>query len=179
MTERKFVHPTQISQHLVCPICQDVFTDPIRIDCGHTFCKACIDFAAKSNNLCPICRAKLKKARSRDLIAYNIIGDLLVYCPSLGCKWSGAIFELQFHIAKCPKADGSAIPEWLVPHLSENGVPMKNNLIERIVEKSGHSILAKIEEIGKENEDLNPLFEICSGVKRKSTDVGPAKIVKK
>ena len=32
--KRKFASPTLISKHLVCTICQEVFSDPVRVSCG-------------------------------------------------------------------------------------------------------------------------------------------------
>ena len=33
----RFVNPERISPYLHCVICQEVFTNPIRLNCGHTF----------------------------------------------------------------------------------------------------------------------------------------------
>jgi len=33
--ERKFFKPTQISKHLYCPICTEVFYDSVRLFCGY------------------------------------------------------------------------------------------------------------------------------------------------
>ena len=32
----------QISVHLKCIICQEVFNNPVSLTCGHTYCKNCI-----------------------------------------------------------------------------------------------------------------------------------------
>ena len=39
------------SQHLKCPSCQKLYTDPvINIGCGHTFCKLC----SQQISTCPV-----------------------------------------------------------------------------------------------------------------------------
>lgn len=41
-----------------CPICYDMFTDPVKIQCGHTFCKLCWNkhAAYTIKATCPMCR---------------------------------------------------------------------------------------------------------------------------
>ncbi|XP_039664371.1 LOW QUALITY PROTEIN: E3 ubiquitin-protein ligase TRIM41-like [Perca fluviatilis] len=41
----------------LCPICLDVFTDPVTTSCGHNFCKNCINEHWNTNDqyLCPMC----------------------------------------------------------------------------------------------------------------------------
>ncbi|XP_071381484.1 E3 ubiquitin-protein ligase TRIM21-like [Centroberyx affinis] len=45
-------------EHFLCPICLDVFTDPVTTPCGHNFCKNCItqywDINAPCQ--CPMCK---------------------------------------------------------------------------------------------------------------------------
>lgn len=40
---RYFLNPESVSSHLFCSICQDVFNQPYRAPCGHSFCKAVSD----------------------------------------------------------------------------------------------------------------------------------------
>ncbi|XP_056266044.1 uncharacterized protein LOC130190581 [Pseudoliparis swirei] len=42
----------------LCPICLDVFTDPVSTSCGHNFCKKCINAHWNTNNrnMCPMCK---------------------------------------------------------------------------------------------------------------------------
>ena len=36
---RYFLNPEAVSKHLFCSVCQEVFKDPQRAPCGHSFCK--------------------------------------------------------------------------------------------------------------------------------------------
>uniref|UniRef100_A0A3Q0S6Z6 RING-type domain-containing protein n=1 Tax=Amphilophus citrinellus TaxID=61819 RepID=A0A3Q0S6Z6_AMPCI len=29
-------------EHLSCPVCHDIFQDPVILSCSHSFCKACL-----------------------------------------------------------------------------------------------------------------------------------------
>ncbi|XP_032903389.1 zinc-binding protein A33-like [Amblyraja radiata] len=66
------------TEDLNCPVCQKPITDPVSLECGHTFCKPCIaaTWGKKGSNSCPECgeafsgtnfgvnRAAAEKARS-------------------------------------------------------------------------------------------------------------------
>jgi len=80
-----FVKSSLISKHLMCIICTEVFNEPKRTGCGHTFCDICITQWLSKTSKCPICRdAVSKEEMSKDLIAYNIINDLEVTCSNAG-----------------------------------------------------------------------------------------------
>ncbi|CAL8350196.1 unnamed protein product [Arctogadus glacialis] len=51
--------PTNVSEdQLQCPICLQVFTEPVSTPCGHNFCKACINrfWTDQMAPCCPCCR---------------------------------------------------------------------------------------------------------------------------
>lgn len=54
-----------------CAICSDPLKDPVRLECGHQFNRACINKWVKKRKACPTCRTKTnypgdtKAARSR------------------------------------------------------------------------------------------------------------------
>ncbi|XP_071074464.1 tripartite motif-containing protein 5 [Dasypus novemcinctus] len=52
-----------IKEEVTCPICLDFMTEPLSIDCGHSFCQACITGNSKQSQIsqegessCPVCR---------------------------------------------------------------------------------------------------------------------------
>ncbi|XP_060094579.1 E3 ubiquitin-protein ligase TRIM39-like [Heteronotia binoei] len=61
---------TEIEQEAKCPICLECLTDPVVLDCGHSFCRACItDYCEKWETLgdleCPVCKFKFQKGAFR------------------------------------------------------------------------------------------------------------------
>ncbi|XP_015241811.1 PREDICTED: zinc-binding protein A33-like [Cyprinodon variegatus] len=50
-------------EQLLCPICLDVFNQPVSTPCGHNLCRDCIQRYWQSTNLpqCPMCKHKLYK----------------------------------------------------------------------------------------------------------------------
>ena len=47
-----------------CPVCHDIFKDPVLLSCSHSFCKACLQkwWSEKKIQECPVC----KKVSSTD-----------------------------------------------------------------------------------------------------------------
>ncbi|XP_060731962.1 nuclear factor 7, brain-like isoform X1 [Tachysurus vachellii] len=45
---------------LSCPVCYDIYKDPVALSCGHSVCKVCLQrfWETKSVRECPICRRK-------------------------------------------------------------------------------------------------------------------------
>ncbi|XP_044838845.1 uncharacterized protein LOC123345850 [Mauremys mutica] len=51
-----------------CSVCQDIFKDPVTLDCGHNFCHSCIAQrweGLKRNFPCPQCRKRFRKGNIR------------------------------------------------------------------------------------------------------------------
>ncbi|XP_053171574.1 nuclear factor 7, brain-like [Scomber japonicus] len=44
---------------LSCPVCYDIFKDPVMLTCGHSFCKVCLQrwWREKQEQECPVCNA--------------------------------------------------------------------------------------------------------------------------
>ena len=102
--QRYFVEKEKIEKYLTCSICQEIFDDPFRITCGHTFCKKCLnEWEKKSkNSLCPLCREEyIENFSGKDLIAQSMINDALVTCIYKGCPWKEKLSNLYNHIQNC------------------------------------------------------------------------------
>ncbi|XP_034067432.1 nuclear factor 7, brain-like [Gymnodraco acuticeps] len=54
---------SRLEEDLCCPVCQDVFRDPVLLSCSHSFCKACLQtwWDRKEEKDCPVCRRKSSK----------------------------------------------------------------------------------------------------------------------
>nr|XP_034953967.1 zinc-binding protein A33-like [Zootoca vivipara] len=57
-------------EDIMCPICRDYLTDLVTLDCGHNFCKACINLYCKiwekiGPLTCPTCQTKIQKGNYR------------------------------------------------------------------------------------------------------------------
>ncbi|KAJ8371067.1 hypothetical protein SKAU_G00110950 [Synaphobranchus kaupii] len=54
-----------LEEELSCPVCTEIFRDPVLLSCSHSFCKACLQqyWEQKGSWECPVCRRKSSKDR--------------------------------------------------------------------------------------------------------------------
>lgn len=48
--------PLPLQRDLTCPVCQDIFRDPVLLPCTHSFCRECLQRSLQRNKKCPLCR---------------------------------------------------------------------------------------------------------------------------
>uniref|UniRef100_A0A3B4FZ64 RING-type domain-containing protein n=1 Tax=Pundamilia nyererei TaxID=303518 RepID=A0A3B4FZ64_9CICH len=61
--------------HLSCPVCHDIFEDPVILSCSHSFCKACLQrwWLDKPIKQCPVCKTiSLQSNPPRNLALKNL-----------------------------------------------------------------------------------------------------------
>ncbi|XP_035276405.1 tripartite motif-containing protein 35-like [Anguilla anguilla] len=54
-----------LDEELSCPVCAEIFRDPVLLSCSHSFCKACLQqyWEHKGSRECPVCRRRSSKER--------------------------------------------------------------------------------------------------------------------
>ncbi len=54
---------SQSVEELSCPVCQDIFKDPVLLSCSHSVCKECFQQFWRTNGSqeCPVCRRRPSK----------------------------------------------------------------------------------------------------------------------
>ncbi|KAJ8371068.1 hypothetical protein SKAU_G00110960 [Synaphobranchus kaupii] len=52
-----------LEEELSCPVCTEIFRDPVLLTCSHSFCKACLQqyWEQKESRECPVCRRRSSK----------------------------------------------------------------------------------------------------------------------
>ncbi|XP_042200729.1 zinc-binding protein A33-like [Callorhinchus milii] len=69
-------HQTQsLTEELICPVCLELFTDPVILDCSHSFCRSCITrcWEKPGPSSCPVCQETLPE---RNLRTNRALGNL-------------------------------------------------------------------------------------------------------
>ena len=90
-----------ISQILIisvtCPLCENIYIDPVICKCKNIYCKACIDDWIKKNKKCP---NKCKKPNYQKCNEKNdILSKLKFRC--LGCQKEILYFDAKSHHKSC------------------------------------------------------------------------------
>lgn len=90
----------EISNDLKCPICLDLFTNPIIDTCGHTFCSICIKKHLKNNTMCPISKFEISNINFiKNLSLQSFINNLKLKCQN--CEKFFLFSEKKCHKIKC------------------------------------------------------------------------------
>lgn len=57
-----------------CPVCRKLLETPITIDCGHSFCKGCID--SVSGDKCSVCESEIGTNKNTNIVVQSIVDKL-------------------------------------------------------------------------------------------------------
>ncbi len=70
---------TNASLECTCPVCQDIFTDPVVLLCGHSFCKDCLQqwWRQSALHTCPVCKEIFLMAQPPRNLALRNLSDSL------------------------------------------------------------------------------------------------------
>ncbi|XP_030592379.1 nuclear factor 7, brain-like [Archocentrus centrarchus] len=66
---------SRLDEDLHCPVCQNIFTDPVLLSCSHSFCRDCLKswWRADPTHKCPICmRRSSREDPPRNLVLKNL-----------------------------------------------------------------------------------------------------------
>lgn len=97
--ELVFVCSRDYLEELVCPICHQIVFEPRQTNCGHLYCRKCLDECL--DDLCPVCRQQYKT--SEDHYNRRRVNGLKVKCKYQrnGCKWFGDLGDFAIHLERC------------------------------------------------------------------------------
>eukprot|EP00731_Ephydatia_muelleri_P015032 Em0008g752a len=92
-----------------CPICLSAMRNPVQTECGHLFCRGCLEpILDGPNPLCPLDKTAISTAGVfPDNACKREILSLDVYCDASknGCPWIGPLKELDSHSQGCEYSD--------------------------------------------------------------------------
>lgn len=96
---------SQSEDDLCCPICQDIYREPVILLCSHSFCQDCVQrwWSDKPLMNCPVCKTRsLQKDPPRNLALRNLCETFLLQrdqrdsteSPQLVCSLHSEKFRL-------------------------------------------------------------------------------------
>ncbi|KAI3367780.1 hypothetical protein L3Q82_026216, partial [Scortum barcoo] len=69
-----------LEKNLFCPVCREIYKDPVLLPCSHSFCKACWQrwWKRKTTHECPVCRTQCSfYDPPKNLVLKNLCEDFL------------------------------------------------------------------------------------------------------
>ncbi|XP_059186214.1 nuclear factor 7, ovary-like [Centropristis striata] len=70
-----------LGEDLSCPVCQEIFKDPVLLSCSHSFCNSCLQnwWREKQMQECPVCKKCSSRSRPpRNLVLKNLCETFLL-----------------------------------------------------------------------------------------------------
>ncbi len=70
---------SQAEYDYICPVCCDIFTDPVLLSCSHSFCKECVQRFWRTSNtrVCPMCKKSSREEPPINLALKNLCESFL------------------------------------------------------------------------------------------------------
>uniref|UniRef100_A0A3P9CMH3 RING-type domain-containing protein n=1 Tax=Maylandia zebra TaxID=106582 RepID=A0A3P9CMH3_9CICH len=82
--KHKFLKIYDLSEEdLCCPVCQEVFRDPVLLSCSHSFCKDCLKrwWRERPTHECPVCKKRSVYEPPLNRALKNLYDDDVKVCP--------------------------------------------------------------------------------------------------
>uniref|UniRef100_A0AAV2J1Z9 Uncharacterized protein n=1 Tax=Knipowitschia caucasica TaxID=637954 RepID=A0AAV2J1Z9_KNICA len=70
-------------EDLCCPVCQDLFVDPLVLSCSHSVCRPCVEswWRGKNQRQCPVCKTCAPATPTSNLVLRNLCeATLTLFC---------------------------------------------------------------------------------------------------
>ncbi|XP_023398207.2 tripartite motif-containing protein 5-like isoform X5 [Loxodonta africana] len=154
-----------LQEEVTCPICLELLREPLSLDCGHSFCQACITVNSKTSMIssegestCPMCRIKYQADNLRpNWHLANIVEKLREVKVSLEEKGqTGDVCERHGEklLLFC-KEDGKVIC-WLCERTEEHR-GHHTFLVEEVAQKNQAKLKAALERLRMKQKEAEKL----------------------
>ncbi|XP_060126692.1 zinc finger protein RFP-like isoform X1 [Zootoca vivipara] len=162
----------RLQEEVTCCICLDFFTDPVTLECEHSFCSACIAQCwgeSSANTLCPLCKRATRATKSKP---NKQLGNFAEIAKQLkdqekeeaeGRRFCGRHGEPLKLFCKDDQVPICVVCDWSREHKGHSVVPKEEaaqeyrdhicSLLE-VMRKQREEILVHILNTEKESQDL-------------------------
>ncbi|XP_062391192.1 E3 ubiquitin-protein ligase TRIM35-like [Sardina pilchardus] len=71
---------SKLQEEFSCPVCTEIYKDPVVLSCSHSFCKACLQqfWNTKGSRECPVCRRRSSKEQPPTNLALRNLCEVYV-----------------------------------------------------------------------------------------------------
>nr|XP_057905248.1 E3 ubiquitin-protein ligase TRIM39 [Doryrhamphus excisus] len=87
-----------LEEELSCPVCCEIFKEPVVLKCSHSFCRACLQQfwnKKKARRECPICRRKCSLTEPTVSLALKNVADTFLKEQQLQTSVAGSVASMK------------------------------------------------------------------------------------
>ncbi|XP_019523961.1 PREDICTED: E3 ubiquitin-protein ligase TRIM22-like isoform X1 [Hipposideros armiger] len=152
-----------IAEELTCPMCLQLLTEPLSLDCGHSFCQACITANNESVSApggechCPVCQSRYQPWNLCPNLQLANIVKKLMEVKTTSQQWQGADLCEQHgenRLIFC-KEDGKAICKLCVLSVEHHGHQMFP--IEQVAQECQEKLQEALKRLTEEEQEAEKL----------------------
>uniref|UniRef100_A0AAQ4QE56 Uncharacterized protein n=1 Tax=Gasterosteus aculeatus aculeatus TaxID=481459 RepID=A0AAQ4QE56_GASAC len=81
--------PGSLQTHLTCSICFEPFVEPVTTDCGHSFCKKCLQSTIRYKDNCPLCKDLVRKVPTVNIVLRSIVEEMIKALEKSADEYTG------------------------------------------------------------------------------------------
>uniref|UniRef100_A0A8C0H1W7 RING-type domain-containing protein n=1 Tax=Chelonoidis abingdonii TaxID=106734 RepID=A0A8C0H1W7_CHEAB len=86
---------------VTCPVCLEYFTEPVSLECGHNFCRACISQCWEGSDTaasCPQCRETVQQGNLRPNLQLGNMVEIAKWLSLRAAKGAGGDGVCEEHL---------------------------------------------------------------------------------
>ncbi|NP_001079694.2 nuclear factor 7, ovary [Xenopus laevis] len=135
------------AEELTCPLCVELFKDPVMVACGHNFCRSCIDkvWEGQSSFACPECKESITDRK------YTINRVLANLAKKAACTPVTPVEKKTRPLEKCSEHD-----ERLKLYCKDDGT-LGCVICRDSLKHASHNFLPILDAIGVYREELSAI----------------------
>ncbi|XP_035277469.1 uncharacterized protein LOC118229544 [Anguilla anguilla] len=151
-----------MEEELSCPVCSEIFRDPVLLICSHSFCKACLQqyWEQKGSQECPVCRKRFKQEPPRNLSLGNACEAFLKERSQRAKAGSEVLCSLHSEKLKLFCLDDQ-IPVCLVCQTSKKHENHKMRPVQEAVEEYKEKLRTALAPLQEKLKAFNAVKLIC------------------
>ncbi|XP_061098749.1 E3 ubiquitin-protein ligase TRIM35-like, partial [Conger conger] len=152
-----------LEEDLSCPVCTEIFRDPVVLSCSHSFCKACLQqyWDQKGSQECPVCRRRSSKEHPLTNLSLRNICETFLKERSQRAKAVSEVF-CSLHSEKlkvfCLE---DQIPICAICQISKNHDNHKMRPVQEAAEEYKEKLRTALAPLQEKREAFNAVKLIC------------------
>ncbi|XP_023678031.2 E3 ubiquitin-protein ligase TRIM35-like [Paramormyrops kingsleyae] len=145
-----------LEEELTCPVCYEIYRDPVVLKCSHSFCKVCLQeyWEDKSSPECPVCRKRSPVDPSCNLVLRNACEAFLQDRAQRSAAASEALCRLHNEKLKLFCLDDQT-PVCVVCQTSAKHEHHKLRPVQEAAEKQKEDLKSALKPLQEKLEALN------------------------